>query len=95
GSEGDAAFHRAVTAAAKNEVMAHLMAVISDPIIESRLESLSEPGRPPRSLASHQRIAAAIERGDSRAAATAMRRHIRLVSDVALLRWSASQPDQL
>ncbi|MGH9062725.1 MAG: FadR/GntR family transcriptional regulator [Acidimicrobiales bacterium] len=92
GAAGDSSFHRAVTIAAKNEVLAHLMWVIQDPIIESRLESLSEPGRPRQSLGSHRRIAAAIERGDARAAAGAMQRHIKLVSDVALLRWT-SPPD--
>lgn len=93
GAEGDAAFHRAVTMAAKNEVLAHLMSVIEQPIVESRFESLSEPGRPRRSLATHRRIAVAIERGDARAATLAMRRHIKLVSDVALLRWRPPEKD--
>ncbi|MGH9106681.1 MAG: FadR/GntR family transcriptional regulator [Acidimicrobiales bacterium] len=87
GTDGDAIFHHAVTMAAKNEVLVHLMSVIQEPITESRFESLSEPGRPRRSLAAHRRIADAIQLGDARAAAHAMHRHIKLVSDVALLRW--------
>ena len=59
----------------------------SGPIGESRLESLSEPGRPQLSLTGHKRIAAAIEQSNPRLAATAMRRHIKQTSDVALLRW--------
>ncbi len=87
GAEGDAAFHWAVTVAAKNEVLAHLMTVIQAPIEESRLESLSEPGRPRMSLNGHKRIAAAIEQGNPRLAANAMKRHIKQTSDVSLLRW--------
>ncbi|HZD66828.1 MAG TPA: FCD domain-containing protein [Acidimicrobiales bacterium] len=86
GVEGDAAFHGAVTAAAHNGVLAHLMAALADQIAETRTESLREPGRPPRSLAAHRRIAAAIRAGDPRAAAAAMRRHLEEVADVGLLR---------
>lgn len=87
GAEGDSAFHWAVTVAAKNEVLAHLMTVIQAPIEESRLESLGEPGRPRMSLNGHKRIAAAIEQGNPRLAANAMKRHIKQTSDVSLLRW--------
>jgi GntR family transcriptional regulator, transcriptional repressor for pyruvate dehydrogenase complex len=66
------------------------MTVIQAPIEESRLESLSEPGRPSSSLDSHKRIALAIEQADPRLAANAMRRHIKQPSDVALLRWQPS-----
>jgi GntR family transcriptional regulator, transcriptional repressor for pyruvate dehydrogenase complex len=93
GAEGDAAFHLAVTVAAKNDVLAHLMSVIQAPIEESRLESLSEPGRPQSSLAGHKRIATAIEQSSPRLAANAMRRHIKQTSDVALLRWQPPVDD--
>lgn len=93
GADGDSAFHVAVTAAAKNDVLAHLMSVIRAPIEESRLESLSEPGRPQLSLTMHKRIAAAIEESRPRAAANAMRRHIKQTSDVALLRWQPPADD--
>lgn len=87
GIKGDAAFHEAVTAAARNAVLAHLMGVLAEQIAESRTESLSEPGRPPRSLAAHRRILAAIRAGDSKQAERAMRRHLQQVADVRLLRW--------
>jgi GntR family transcriptional regulator, transcriptional repressor for pyruvate dehydrogenase complex len=86
GLHGDELFHAAVTAAARSGLLADLMAEISSAIRESRVESLSQPERPRQSLASHREIADAIRAADPDAAATAMRDHIRLVSDVALLR---------
>lgn len=86
GLDGDQQFHSAVTAAARSELLADLMAGIANAVLESRLESLSQPNRPEISLASHREIAAAIRAGDADAAGLAMREHIRLVSDVALLR---------
>ncbi len=86
GVEGDERFHGAVTAAAHSPLLAAMMRTISELIAETRLESLSQPGRPAASLAGHQRIADAIRAGDAVAAATAMHAHVELVSDVALLR---------
>ncbi len=86
GLNGDELFHGAVTAAARSALLADLMAEISAAIRESRVESLSQLDRPRQSLASHREIAVAIRAGDPDAAARAMRDHIRLVSDVALLR---------
>jgi GntR family transcriptional repressor for pyruvate dehydrogenase complex len=85
--DADAAFHRAVTSAGRNSLLAQLMESLSDAIRETRLESLAQPGRPFRSLAGHRRISEAIRQGDPRAAATAMRRHLRVVSNLWLLRW--------
>ena len=62
------------------------MTEISAAIRESRIESLSQPERPQQSLASHRKIAEAIRARDEDAAGDAMAEHIRLVSDVALLR---------
>jgi GntR family transcriptional repressor for pyruvate dehydrogenase complex len=92
GTEGDAAFHHAVAAAARNQVLLHLIDAMADAIRETRVESLSEPGRPPRSLEAHRRILHAIESGTPSKAALAMRKHLRQVADVSLLRW---QPDAL
>ncbi|WP_153393896.1 FadR/GntR family transcriptional regulator [Ornithinicoccus halotolerans] len=86
GLEGDQAFHEAVTEAARSGVLARLMREIAALIRETRIESLSTPGRPQDSLASHREIAEAIRAQDPRAAARAMEDHITLVSDVALLR---------
>ncbi|MDQ0848858.1 GntR family transcriptional repressor for pyruvate dehydrogenase complex [Arthrobacter sp. B3I9] len=86
GARGDELFHQAVTGAAHSAVLAQLMTFIAGMILETRLESLGQPGRPEQSLASHRKIADAIRAGDSRAAAAAMLEHIDLVSDVALLK---------
>lgn len=87
GIDGDAAFHHAIALAARNEVLLHLIDAMADVIQESRVESLSEPGRPPRSLEAHRRIFAAIESRSAGLAAEAMRLHLRVVADVSLLRW--------
>ena len=92
GTDGDAAFHHAVAAAARNEVLLHLIDAMADAIHETRVESLSEPGRPPRSLEAHRRILDAIEAGTPSKAAIEMRKHLRQVADVSLLRW---QPEAL
>jgi len=91
GLTGDERFHHAVTEAAHSPVLEALMQDISDAIRETRIESLSQPGRPRKSLRSHQKIAEAIRAGDGRAAARAMRAHIGLVSDVELLRAEERQ----
>ncbi len=85
GVEGDERFHAAVTAAGHSRLLAKLMAEISDLIRDTRVSSLSQPGRPSASLRGHQKIADAIRACDAGAAATAMQEHITMVSDVALL----------
>lgn len=86
GVEGDELFHAAITAAGHSALLARLMQEISGLIRETRLESLAQPGRPATSLAGHRRIAAAVRGQEPEAAARAMRNHIDVVSDIALLR---------
>lgn len=86
GEKGDELFHEAITRAAKSAVLQKLMTFISEMVLETRLESLGQPGRPERSLESHRKIAEAIRDGDSQGAAVAMQEHIEMVSDVALLK---------
>src|SRR5215211_5104606 len=80
GVEADELFHGAITAAARSELLTQMMAAIHDLIRETRLESLSQPGRPRESLAGHRRVADAIAAGDPEAAAQAMHEHVMLVS---------------
>ncbi|NKQ58110.1 FadR family transcriptional regulator [Amycolatopsis sp. K13G38] len=87
GAEGDRRFHAAVTAAAHSALLAQFMRSIAEQITESRTESLRQPGRPRGSLEQHHRILDAIKAGEPRAAATAMRRHLRTVAKVRLLTW--------
>lgn len=86
GTHGDELFHQAVTAAAHSPVLGQLMAFIAEMVLETRIESLGQPGRPEQSLRSHRVIAEAIRSQDATAAAAAMQSHIDLVSDVALLK---------
>lgn len=75
----DQRFHTAIAQAAGNKLLLDVMAAFQDAIQETRLESLSEPGRPPRSLEEHRRIAEAIRQQDPRRAEAAMRRHLKVV----------------
>jgi GntR family transcriptional repressor for pyruvate dehydrogenase complex len=83
---GDEMFHEAITAAAHSSLLAKLMHEISGLIRETRIESLSQENRPRASLEGHRKIASAVRKQDPREASRAMAEHIRLVSDVALLR---------
>jgi GntR family transcriptional repressor for pyruvate dehydrogenase complex len=95
GIDGDSAFHHAIALAARNQVLLHLIDAMADVIQESRVESLSEPGRPPRSLEAHARILSAIKTKHAQRAAEAMRQHLRVVADVSLLRWQPEAPDDV
>ncbi len=95
GTEGDAAFHHAIALAARNQVLLHLIDAMAEVIQESRVESLSEPGRPSRSLEAHTRILGAIESRSAQLAAEAMRQHLRVVADVSLLRWQPETADDV
>src|SRR5450759_3130114 len=95
GTEGDSAFHHAIALAARNQVLLHLIDAMAEVIQESRVESLSEPGRPPRSLEAHRRILAAIQSRSTELAAEAMRLHLRVVADVSLLRWQPESSDDV
>jgi GntR family transcriptional regulator, transcriptional repressor for pyruvate dehydrogenase complex len=95
GTEGDAAFHRAIALAARNQILLHLIEAMAEVIQESHVESLSEPGRPQRSLEAHRRILAAIESQSTELAAEAMRQHLRVVADVSLLRWQPEPSDDV
>lgn len=86
GVVGDEMFHEAITSAAHSSLLAKLMHEIAGLIRETRIESLSQENRPRASLEGHRRIADAIRKQDSQGAAQAMAEHIRMVSDVALLR---------
>jgi len=69
-------------------LLAEFMRSIASQIAESRSESLRQPGRPPRSLTQHRKIADAIRMSDPKGAAAAMRRHVQTVSKVRLLNWN-------
>lgn len=88
GEEGDRLFHAAVTEAGHSTLLADFMRTLTGQITESRQESLRQPGRPRRSLRQHRRILDTITAGEPKAAAAAMRRHVRTVAEVRLLEWN-------
>lgn len=94
GVAGDEQFHEALTVAAHSALLAKLMREMAGLIRESRIESLSQRGRPRASLEGHRRIAEAVRRQDPDAAAAAMDDHLKLVSDVDLLRVDENSPDR-
>lgn len=93
GEDGDRLFHESVTAAARSPLLTGFMAVLAPAIADSRRSSLGEAGRPPRSLASNRRIVEAIASGDESRARQAMRRHVKMMADVGLLRWSSGSEE--
>ena len=80
----DADFHSAIASAAHNRAISRLVHGIMDLLTQSREESLSTPGRPTRSHASHRRILNAIAARDEDAAREAMLDHLRSVEEVVL-----------
>jgi DNA-binding FadR family transcriptional regulator len=86
GVEGDERFHAAVTAAGHSGLLQSLVREIAEQVRETRIEALSQPGRPLELLAGHRSIARAVREQDPEGAAAAMRAHLDLVGDIALLR---------
>lgn len=74
--EEDSKFHDAIAKASRNSVVLKVLDVVMDLLKETRARSLQTKGRPPKSLAGHRRIIAAIKRHDPKAAEEAMRQHI-------------------
>jgi GntR family transcriptional repressor for pyruvate dehydrogenase complex len=93
--QADQEFHALVVVAGGNHILASFYEAISQEILEARLESLRQPGRPARSLAQHKRIFEAIEARDSRRAATAVRKHVASVGRVRLLSWDPAGNDDI
>src|SRR6266851_195971 len=82
--EEDSEFHYAIANAAKNSVVLRVLDAFMDLLRESREQSLQVEGRLQKSLAGHRLILQAIQRHDSSAAETAMRRHIEEIEGIVL-----------
>ncbi len=83
----DTAFHGALARATRNRVVMSIMATLNDLLVESR--TLTQKGRPERSLDGHEAIVAALRLRDAEGAALAMSRHIDQIADLQL---HASEP---
>ncbi len=84
GVEADTRFHSTLAEAAKNEVLLRLNEAIVDNLRETRLRSLQTQGRPPRSLAGHREILAAIGSKDPARAQAAMLNHLETIEHKVL-----------
>ena len=75
GVDSDTAFHFAMASATHNSALVKVISAVEDILRRSRNQSLQEPGRPQRSLASHREILGMIHSGDAAGARRAMEYH--------------------
>lgn len=76
GVDADTAFHFALASATHNSALVKVVSAVEDILRRSRDQSLQEPGRPQRSLASHRHILEQIRARDSDGAREAMEYHL-------------------
>lgn len=76
GLAGDRRFHAAVLAAARSPLLAARLGELDEAVHAIAAASLARPDQPPRSLATHRRILAAIAAGDGEQARRIMLEHL-------------------
>ena len=86
GVDSDTAFHFAMASATHNSALVKVISAVEDILRRSRNQSLQEPGRPQRSLASHREILGMIHSGDASGARRAMEYHLTTVEPENLTR---------
>ncbi len=69
-------FHDEIAAGCSNRLLQSMLANLRDRIVLLRVESLSHPGRPPRSVAEHRAIVRAIARRDAPGAKRLIEGHV-------------------
>lgn len=87
--ERDVRFHETLADASGNSLVAELTRQLNSYLVDARQMTMAPPGRPRRSLREHSAIVAAVVAGDGKAAARAMRNHVKAVHD-AFAKWEAS-----
>ena len=80
----DSEFHYNIALASGNSVVLKVLDILMDLLRDTRERTLQVDGRPPKSLAGHRRILAAIKKRDGVAAEAAMRRHIEDVEEMVV-----------
>ena len=91
GVEADTAFHFALAVATHNSALNKVVSAVEDILQRSRDQSLQEPGRPERSLASHRQILQMIRNRESAGAQQAMTHHLEVVEPSTLAKWPAPE----
>ena len=84
GVDSDTAFHFALASATHNSALLKVASAVEDILQRSRHQSLQEPGRPQRSLASHRQILDMVRDGDVKGAREAMEHHLTMVEPASL-----------
>ena len=79
GVDADTSFPFAMASATHNSALVKVVSAVEDILRRSRDQSLQEPGRPQRSLASHREILSMIQTGDAEGARRAMEYHLTAV----------------
>ena len=79
GVDADTSFHFAMASATHNSALVKVVSAVEDILRQSRDQSLQEPGRPQRSLASHREILSMIQTRDVEGARRAMEYHLTAV----------------
>ncbi|HMJ02070.1 MAG TPA: FadR/GntR family transcriptional regulator [Conexibacter sp.] len=90
GIQEDRRFHQAIAEAAGNPLLRQMTEQLADVFDRTSEASLTLPGRPPTSLASHRAILAAIEAQDETAAAEEMRQHVMISGQQVVERSAAA-----
>ena len=85
GVDADTAFHFALAAATHNTALVKVVSAVEDILRRSRDQSLQEPGRARRSLASHKQILKMVKAGDAEGARQAMEHHLTAVEPANLV----------
>jgi GntR family transcriptional repressor for pyruvate dehydrogenase complex len=86
----DTAFHAAVARATHNPVIVAIMETLNDLLVDSRVRTLQQRGRPLKSLRGHTSVVDALRRRDAQRAADAMRAHLDQIA--ALLDQLSERP---
>ena len=84
GVDADTAFHFALASATHNSALIKVVSAVEGILRLSRDQSLQEPGRAQRSLASHRQILDNVRAGDAAAAREAMEYHLTSVEPAIL-----------
>ena len=84
GVDADTEFHFALATATHNTALVKVVSAVEDVLRQSRDQSLQQPGRPERSLASHRQILDMVRSRDHRGAREAMEHHLTVVEPSAI-----------
>ena len=79
GVDADTEFHFALATATHNTALVKVVSAVEDVLRQSRDQSLQQPGRPERSLASHHQILEMVQARDTIGAREAMEHHLTAV----------------